>query len=144
MDEDRVIGEREEGSGGGEPGDAPRPESEPETAKLPHHVACALCYVLSFASGVVFLVLEPDDRSVRFHAFQSILLGVIVLTLQAGIWVLSWIPPLGILLGELLRWIVGFAWVILTLVLMAKAFGGEDYQLPYLGPRAAKLARPYE
>lgn len=143
MDEERVIGEGEREPGGSTSDDT-SPPAEEETAKLPHHVACALCYVLSFASGVVFLMLEPDDRSVRFHAFQSILLGVIVLTLQAGIWILGFIPPLGILLGELLRWIVGFAWIILTLVLMAKAFGGEDYQLPYLGPRAARLARPYE
>lgn len=142
MSDDRVIGESGEQGAGSGAGDEVRPDEEP--AKLPHHIAAALCYVLSFASGVVFLLLEPDDRSIRFHAFQSILLGVIVITLQIGIWILGWVPPLGLLVGDLLRWIVGFGWVIVTLVLMAKAFGGEDYQLPYLGPRAAKLARPYE
>lgn len=124
----------------------PRPEDalgerveHEEPAKLPTNVAGTLSYVLSFASGVVFLLLEPHERFVRFHAFQSILLGAVVLILQIGIWILGLVPPLGWFIGDLLRALVGIAWIVLTIFLMAKAYGGEEYQLPYLGPRARRL-----
>lgn len=110
-----------------------------EPAKLPTNVAGTLSYVLSFASGVVFLLLEPHERFVRFHAFQSILLGAVVVILQIGIWILGLVPPLGWFIGDLLRALVGIAWIVLTIFLMAKAYGGEEYQLPYLGPRARRL-----
>ncbi len=112
--------------------------------KLPTHVACALCYILSFASGIVMLMLEQEDRSVRFHAFQSILLGAVCLVLTIGVVVLGWIPPLGWLLGGILRWIVGFAWLFVSVFLMLKAYSGEDYRLPYLGSRASRLASPLD
>ena len=39
---------------------------------LAPHVAGALAYVLGPITGVVFLVIEKDNRFVRFHAAQSI------------------------------------------------------------------------
>ena len=129
-DPEEIIEDEAEAKRPGEPG------------KLPPHVAGTLCYVLSFASGVVFLLLD-DDRFVRFHAFQSILLGAVVLILQIGIAILMLVPPLGWLLGDVLRATVGICWGILTIFLMIKAYAGEAYQLPYIGPRAAKLTRPY-
>jgi uncharacterized membrane protein len=116
-------------------------KGDPDT--LPSNVAAALAYVLSFATGVVFLILEPNDKDVRFHAFQSILLGAVVFILQVGIWILSFVPPLGFLLGDILQWMVGIALVGLTVFLMIKAYSGERFQLPYLGPRAQRLANPF-
>ena len=40
---------------------------------LAENVAGMLCYVLCWISGVVFLVIEPSNKFVRFHAMQSIL-----------------------------------------------------------------------
>jgi uncharacterized membrane protein len=39
------------------------------------NVAGALCYLVGFITGVLFLALEPYSKRpfVRFHAFQSIL-----------------------------------------------------------------------
>jgi uncharacterized membrane protein len=120
----------------GEPSDRRRP------SELQPHVAAMICYSLSFATGVVFLLLETEHRTVRFHAFQSVLLGVVFLILEVGIWILGLIPPLGWLLAGVLHWVVFLALVGLTIFLMAKAYGGEEYQLPYVGPRAFRLAYP--
>ena len=97
--------------------------------------------IILVSLGVVFLLLETEDRSVRFHAFQSILLGAIVIILQIGIRIIGFIPPLGFLLAVVLKWAVGIAWVVLTIYLMYRAYGDDLYQLPYLGPRAARLSR---
>jgi uncharacterized membrane protein len=120
----------------GEPSDRRRP------SELQPHIAAMICYSLSFATGVVFLLLETEHRTVRFHAFQSVLLGVVFLILEIGIVILGLIPPLGWLLAGVLHWVVFLALVGLTIFLMAKAYGGEEYQLPYVGPRAFRLAYP--
>ena len=40
---------------------------------LEENIAGLLCYVLGWVSGVIFLILEPENKSVRFHAIQSII-----------------------------------------------------------------------
>src|SRR4051795_2425149 len=42
------------------------------------NVAGALCYSLGFVTGILFLVLAPynQNKTIRFHAFQSIFLNV--------------------------------------------------------------------
>ncbi len=154
MDEDRI---NEEGTEAEPSPETPETESsrtetpetdsvelETEPSGLPSHVASALCYVLSFVSGAIFLLLETEDKSVRFHAFQSILVGAVIAILEIGIAILGLIPPLGWLLSGVLHWLVGVGWILLSLFLMIKAYGGEEYALPYVGPRALRLARPYD
>ncbi len=147
MDEERVGGEEPQAAPGP---DKPAPEAAgeievtDEPGGLPPNVASALCYILTFVSGAVFLLLEAKDRLVRFHAFQSILMGAVFLILELGIWILGFIPPLGWLLASVLHWIVGLGWIGLSLLLMVRAHAGEEYQLPYIGPRARRMARPFE
>ena len=46
----------------------------PDTATgLKENIAGVLCYVLGWVSGIVFLIIEPNNKFVRFHAFQSII-----------------------------------------------------------------------
>ena len=47
---------------------------------LSENLASALCYLLWFITGVLFLLLEPysHNRTIRFHALQSILLTIAV------------------------------------------------------------------
>jgi len=94
---------------------------------LPKNTAAALSYVLGWVTGVIFLLIEKDSF-VRFHAAQSIvvfgILTVIVL-----------IPGIGLLIAPLAL-IVGF---VLWLVLIFKAYQGEEFKLPWVGNVAKKL-----
>lgn len=85
-----------------------------------------LCYVLGFATGVLFLVLEKDNKFVRFHAMQSIatFLGLFVISMVVG-----FIPIIGLVISPL----IGLAGLILWLLLMFKAYNGEKYKLPIVG-----------
>jgi len=62
---------------------------------LRENMAAALCYVPFFIAPIIFLVLEPYSRNklIRFHAFQSIFLGVAVMIVW---WALRIILPWGI------------------------------------------------
>ncbi|MEE8194196.1 MAG: hypothetical protein V3T73_01680 [Dehalococcoidales bacterium] len=40
---------------------------------LDENVAGLLCYVLGWVGGLVFILIEPENKFVRFHAMQSII-----------------------------------------------------------------------
>ena len=100
---------------------------------LDENIAGLLCYVLGWVSGIIFLLIEPENKTVRFHAFQSIIVFGI-LTIAASI--LSWIPWIGNFFGGL----IGILAFILWIVLMVKAYQGGRYKLPWAGDQAEKWA----
>ena len=98
---------------------------------LDENVAGLLCYVGWWVSGIVFILLEKENKFVRFHAIQSIyVFGVITIALI----ILSWIPFIGWVLGSLI-WLLG---LVLWIVLMVKAYQGTMYKLPWTGDFAEK------
>jgi uncharacterized membrane protein len=93
---------------------------------LPRNTAAALAYVLGWLTGIIFLLIEKD-KFVRFHAMQSIItFGLLT--------VFSFVPVIGWILSPLVM-IVGF---ILWLVLIFKAYQGEEFKLPWIGDFAQK------
>jgi uncharacterized membrane protein len=103
---------------------------------LDDNLAGALCYIGWWVTGIIFYVLEKDNKFIRFHAMQSILvffaifiLGIIVNVIGWffwPIWYLSWIV-----------WLLG---VIAWIILMLKAYQGEKFKLPIVGDIAEKNA----
>ena len=70
---------------------------------LEENVAGLLSYVLGWITGIVFLLIEPKNKFVRFHAFQSIIVfGALTII---GI-ILGWIPVVGVIVGWIV-WILG-------------------------------------
>src|SRR5580698_3895336 len=65
----------------------PPPVPPAGTAAMADNAASALCYVLGFITGILFLVLEPynKNRTVRFHAFQSIFLNIALIVVAIGV-----------------------------------------------------------
>jgi uncharacterized membrane protein len=100
---------------------------------LEPNVAGFLCYLLWWLTGIVFIIIEKDDKTVRFHAWQSIFTFGAISILQI---ILNFIPFVGWIIG-LILWIGS---VILWIVLMAKAYQGQLYKLPVVGDIAAKQA----
>jgi uncharacterized membrane protein len=98
---------------------------------LEEKVAGALCYVVGWASGLVFFLLEKDNKFVRYHAMQSIItFGAITI---ANI-VLSQIPGPGLILA----WILWPLTIVLIIVLAVKAYQGEEYNLRWAGDLARR------
>jgi len=93
---------------------------------LPKNTAAALSYVLGWLTGIVFLLIEKDPF-VRFHAMQStITFGILT--------ILAMVPFIGWVLSPLVM-IVSF---VLWLVLIFKAYQGEEFKLPVIGDFAKK------
>ncbi len=96
---------------------------------LQENVAGLLCYVLGWISGIVFLIIEPHNKFVRFHAFQSIIVFAVLTVANI---ILSWIPVINVLLSA----IIFVAWV----GLMVLAAMGKQYKVPWAGNLAEKWA----
>ncbi|MGD0960530.1 MAG: hypothetical protein ABSB19_12055 [Methylomonas sp.] len=96
------------------------------------NLAAVLTYVLGFFSGIAFLILEKENKFVRFHALQSTLAFVFLMVIKVA---LSVIPVLGALVILFLVWPVTVA---LWLVLMYKAYNYEKFKLPIFGDIAEK------
>ena len=97
------------------------------------NMAAALSYLLGFLTGVVFYVLEKENKFVRFHAMQSIVVfgALFVVGLVIGV-----LPGLNVILLPLL-WI---GELVLWIVLMANAYQGRKLKLPLAGDLAEKNA----
>lgn len=97
-------------------------------------VIAALAYVGGFISGVVVLMVEKQDKFVRFHAMQSVVtfLGVLVAHL-----LFSSIPVVGTVLYIPFIAAIVFLWGFL----MYQAGMGRAYKLPYIGEFAEQQLR---
>ena len=104
---------------------------EKTSTGLTENVAGLLCYVLGWVSGLVFLLIEQENKFIRFHAMQSI---IIFGTLTIANFILGWIPLIGTFFVVIIS-VIGF---ILWIVLMLKAYQGTKFKLPWAGDLAEK------
>jgi uncharacterized membrane protein len=110
------------------------------------NMAGALCYLVGFITGILFLVLAPynQNRTIRFHAFQSIFLNIAWIALWIVVTIISIalrvIPFLGVFVSIVLHLALGLAGFIVWLYIMFKTYNGEKIVLPLVGPLADKQA----
>ena len=113
---------------------------------LEPNVNAVLCYMpvccLGLVVSIVTVVVEKQNRFAKFHAFQSLLVWgasiVLTVALQIAMVLMS---TLSGLLGTLvwaLMMLVGVGLLGLTVLLMIKAYGNEQFELPVLGEMARK------
>jgi uncharacterized membrane protein len=128
-----------EQSGGTQQGGAPaggqQPAAPPPASKtssgMDQNVAGLLCYVLGWVTGIIFFIIEKENKFVRFHAMQSIVVfgGLTVIEI-----ILNFIP----ILGWILNIILGIIAFILWILLMVRAYNGKMYKVPWAGNFAEK------
>src|SRR3984957_7545287 len=129
------------------PGDVPPAPAAPVAANpglgMDENLAAALCYIPIV--GLIFLLVEPynQNRTSKFHAMQSLfyciawiaagivlgIIGTVFLSLGA-LWTL-WL-----LLSRLVELALFVGWVIMAV----KAYQGQRFVMPIIGPIAEKQA----
>jgi len=106
---------------------------------LTENVAGLLCYVLGWVSGLVFLLIEQENKFVRFHAVQSIVTFGSIMIVSIALSIIGLIPYLGVIF-DIANWILRLLAFVLWIVLMVKAVQGTKYKLPWAGDFAEKRA----
>ena len=119
---------------------------------LDENIASLLAYAFGWVSGLILFLMEKDNRTVRFHAMQSILLNVavVVVAIVLGIVISILIFILGQISGVLagiatILWFLG--WLLFGVVIfaiwvlcMVRAYQGKVFKLPFIGDMAEKIA----
>ena len=127
------------GTAAGTGPDQPGRKSRLEAPGIAFNVAGLLCYILWPVASIFFLLVGPynRNRSVRFHAFQAIFLGlaaiVVAVALQIVTSILALIPIIGWIAGGLIWIAYGIILLILVVMLMYKAYNGEQYGVAVVG-----------
>lgn len=109
-------------------------EAKKTGSGLTKNVAGALAYVLGPITGIVFFIIDKDPF-VRFHAAQSIVV-------LGGIMVLELILPFTIVLIPLVG-ILWLVWFVLWLILILKAYKGEEWEVPVVGKFARSFIKKF-
>jgi uncharacterized membrane protein len=86
-----------------------------------------LIYLFTWLTGLIFYLTEKEDKKVRFHAMQAILLGIVMVICSFFFFLL--IP---VILAPIL-WLYG-------LYIGYKESQGETVRIPYLAEYADKYA----
>jgi len=95
------------------------------------NIEALLSYSLWWITGIIFLVVEKENKFVRFHAMQSIctFLPIFIIAIAINI-----LPIIGQVIFILL-WVFS---IVLWIVLMFEAYRGNKLKLPYVGDFAEK------
>ena len=97
--------------------------------RLDSRLAAVLAYLLGIVSGIIMLKVEREDRFVRLHAVQSIVFSSAAFVAFAVLSMAS-LPWLGSAVA-----LLAFG---MWLYLIARAWRGDWYQLPIVGPWAER------
>ena len=109
------------------------PDETPQ-AGLTDNSAAGLAYI-TIIPAIIFLVVAPYNQKpfVRFHAWQSIFLCIAAVAIHI---VLLLIP----IIGWILSIPVSLAILVIWVICLVKAFGGQRFELPLIGKFAAQQA----
>jgi len=111
---------------------------------LQPNVASLLCYLCGWLTGLIFLLIEKDNRDVKYHAWNAIAIDVVTIAVYIGLIILGAIlgaiaAPLAIITG-ILNMIVWLGYIVLKIILMVKAYQGQKIKLPVIGDFVEKQA----
>ena len=122
------------------PGYMPPPPAA--SAPMADNLSSALCYVplVGWIISIIFLVIAPynQNRTVRFHAFQSIFLAVAALAIRI---VLGFVFSIMHLYEFFFLWsLFSLAFFALWLFMIIATYQGKTIVLPVIGPIAQQQA----
>jgi len=123
---------------------------------LDGNIAAALGYPIGIIA-IICLIIEKENRFVKFHALQSILLHVGFIVVAIALSVLGTILAIaGVAasaatnsgaFGGLIGMLIGLVWLVLVLAYVGglifaavKSYGGAEFKLPVIGNMAEKFA----
>ena len=127
---------------------SPAPASGPTNIGVAPNVGALLCYVpccIGFIFSIVVAIVEKQSRFVRFHAFQSLLVHGAAFVVAIGLYVVQillavvHLGALGLLIS-LFHLLLAVGLLGVSIFLMVKANGGEQFSLPMIGEMASKWA----
>lgn len=118
------------------------PPAGPQSLGMEENLAAALCYIPII--GLIFLLMPPynQNRTIRFHAWQSILYFAACIVIMIGLGILHVILAFGGMwaMWSLLMLLVRLGMFVGLIFAAVKAYQRERLFLPIIGPIAERQA----
>jgi uncharacterized membrane protein len=115
---------------------------ERSSTGLSPEVAATLAYLAGPFSGALLLASEPDNRFVRFHAWQAVFalgaLGAVAFICLVLAFALLIVSPTAFWVMLWLSAIAGVVWVAAWTLCVVQAYKGRVWKLPLAGDYAAR------
>ena len=115
---------------------------ERSSTGLRPEVAATMAYLAGPFSGALLLASEPDNRFVRFHAWQAVValgaLGLAAVTFLALAFAFLIVSPTAFWVMLWLSAITAAAWVAVWTLCVVQAYKGRLWKLPYVGDYAER------
>lgn len=113
----------------------------PSTINMEPNVAGGLSY-LTWVAGLIFFLIEKQNRFVRFNAMQSILLNAAYIILWIAVeivfGVLGAISSVFACVSVPLVGLLGLGVFVLWLICIINAFQGKYFKIPFIGDYAER------
>ncbi len=123
---------------------------------LDGNLAAALGYPIGIIA-IISLIMEKENRFVKFHALQSILLHVAFIVVAIALWIIGIVLLIaGIAasaatnsgaVGGIMGMLMGLVWLVVVIAYLGglifaavKSYGGNMFKLPVIGNMAEKFA----
>ncbi len=122
----------------------PTSTNESTSTGVDPRLAALLCYTAWWLSGLIFLFIEKQHRTVRFHAAQSLVLfgglSIIIAVLSFVSVAMLMVSGGAFQAARVVVYVVWIGAVGLWLVLMYRTYHGETWRVPLAGDLAARIA----
>lgn len=114
--------------------------SGPSAPGLTDNVAAALAYL--FIPAIIFLIVEPYSRNrfIRFHSWQAIFLFIANVVIQVAFSIIGGILGFFSLILIPLGLLIWLGFLVLWIMAIIKAFNGQKWSIPVIGPLAEQQA----
>jgi len=93
------------------------PNVPPGIAPENERLKAAFSYVLLWLTGLIMLVLEPQNKFIKFHAMQAIIYGLVLM-------IVGWVPCIGQII-LFVGWLYGLYGAY-------QIYECKEFRLPYI------------
>lgn len=116
------------------------PQGQPRSSTgLQTNVGSGLAYLFGWITGLIFYLIEKEDREVRYHAAQSLIVSVALTAVFIVLSILGFLPGIN-LIAIPLQFLLGLGSFVLWIYMLIQGFQGRHFKLPYAGDMAERWA----
>ncbi len=98
---------------------------------LEPNIAGLLAWIFAPIGSIIFLVIDKDNKFVKFHAWQSLIWSIASWVIVSVLYFVITLVTFGF--GALCAWLLYFVPIVVQIIGAVKAYNNEMWKLPVIG-----------